>query len=133
MQSRQPTARQLAALRAHQFKPGQSGNPAGPRPSVASEAQAAADRGRKVFAVCLSILEDERRSPKDRLEAGKLLMAYAYGTPVAVTANLNVDASEQQANAEMVRGGLEALARALGTQTADSTPPTSTEETDHAA
>lgn len=128
-----PTQKQLDALKAHQFRPGQSGNPAGPRPSVASEARAAADGGKKVFAVCVAILEDERRAPKDRLEAGKLLLGYAVGTPVAVTANLNVDATEREAQTELARSAMETLARALNMPGLETATPAAQETQDDAA
>jgi hypothetical protein len=86
------TPAQLAALKTHAFKPGQSGNPGGRPPT---EAAFRRECRKFVDEHVLRTWQEEVLEKGERwLEASRLLAAYGYGLPKEAPANDGEEAPE---------------------------------------
>jgi hypothetical protein len=63
------------------FKPGQSGNPAGPPKRAIDLARKAAIYDDEVLAMYVAIIRDKKATRKDKLTAGQALLDRGYGRP----------------------------------------------------
>ena len=102
------------AVKAAQWKPGQSGNPSGRPPTLQLQISRLTRNGAELLEILLGFARGDIKSTgRDRLEATKTLCDRLWGRAVETSIQMAASLPADGPQSEMAADALEALARAL--------------------